>query len=463
MAENTKKRKSLRKIKSSIFSRTMSMAKLSLSAGAQMAGQGITSILKETSKKKLDWNTFLKNQARSFSQEVGELKGSLMKAGQMLSMYGEHFFPEEINQFLKTLQQDSAALEWPAMEKILLKELGSEKLQDLEIETEALACASLGQVHRARVKSSGELIALKIQYPNVDKAIDSDLRAIKTFLSLLKILPKNINLDPIFDEIREMLIQETDYIAEAEHTEIFRKKLEGDNRFVVPKVIKEFSNKKILATSYERGLRVDDPVIQSLSQARRNSLGLHFLELYFMELFIWKAMQTDPHFGNYRIRIDPTGHDQIILFDFGATRNFSSDFIQTYHLMIQGAIFNDRRKLYDAAQKLKFIHKSDPTELVKTFEEFCLETIEPFLSPDDPRNKGQINPDGTYDWKNTDLPQRLSQKVFSLIKEFSWRTPPREILFLDRKTGGVFLFLSLLQARVKSHDLLLKYLERSKV
>ena len=194
MAADKKNQKTLNKIKSSVFSRTMSMAKLSLNAGAQIAGQSLTSLLKEKNEKLLLWNSFLKDQAQSFSREVGELKGSLMKAGQMLSMYGEYFFPEDVNLFLKTLQQDSPALEWPAMEKILLQELGAEKLEQLEIQHEALACASLGQVHRARIKATGQEIVLKIQYPNVDKAIDSDLKAMKSFLSLLKILPKNINI-----------------------------------------------------------------------------------------------------------------------------------------------------------------------------------------------------------------------------------------------------------------------------
>lgn len=457
-----KDRKTLNKIKSSVFSRTMSLAKLSINAGAQMAGQGLTSLLQEKEEKQLKWNAFLKNQAKSFSQEIGELKGSLMKAGQMLSMYGEYFFPEEINLFLKTLQQDSAALDWAEMEKILIKELGQEKVNELEIEKEALACASLGQVHRARIKATSQSIVLKIQYPNVDKAIDSDLRAIKSFLSLLKILPKNFNLDPIFDEIREMLVQETDYILEAEHTEIFRQRLEKDSRYVVPQVIKHYSNRKILATTYEKGLRIDDPLIQSLSQDRRNSLALNFLELYFMELFVWREMQTDPHFGNYRIRVDAQGQDQIVLFDFGATRTYSKEFLSAYHLMVRGAFYNDRRQLYTAAESLKFLHKNDSSELIQIFEEFCFETVEPFLTYDDSRNKGQIAEDGTYDWKETDLPKRLSQKVLAMIKAFSWRTPPREILFLDRKTGGVFVFLSLLKARIKARDLLIKYLEGPK-
>ncbi len=452
------KKKTIKKIKSSVFSRTLSLAKLSVSAGVQIAGQGLNSLLKDQDEKKTQWNKFLQNQARVFTKEVGELKGSIMKAGQMLSMYGEHFLPPEVNSFLRSLHQDSVALEWKAIEKILKQELGTEKLSLLEVETEALACASLGQVHKAKIKSTGEAIVLKIQYPNVDKAIESDLKSIRSFLSLVKLLPNNKNLDPLFEEIRNMLVQETDYIQEAKSTEFFKAKLADDPRFIVPKVISEFSNKKILATSFEQGLRIDDPVIQSLSLERRNHLAATFLDLYFKELFLWKIMQTDPHFGNYRIRIHPEGKDQIVLFDFGATRAYTENFLDTYYSMIKASFSNDRAQLYEAAKKLNFINEKDSDELINSFADFCMTTLEPFLSPDDPRNNGKVLSDGSYDWKNTDLPQRLSQQVFSMIRNQTWRTPPQEIIFLDRKTGGVFIFLSQLRARFKARDLLLKYL-----
>ena len=456
--KTSSKNKTIKKIKSSVFSRTFSLAKLSVNAGVQIAGQGLNSLLKDQEEKKSEWNKFLQKQAKVFTKEVGELKGSIMKAGQMLSMYGEHFIPPEVNSFLRSLHQDSVALEWKAIEKILIHELGPEKLSLLEVETDALACASLGQVHKARIKSTGEIIVLKIQYPNVDKAIESDLKSIRSFLNLVKLLPNNKNLDPLFDEIRDMLVQETDYIQEAKNTEFFKAKLADDPRFVVPQVIKEFSNKKILATSFEQGLRIEDSVIQSLSLERRNQLASAFLDLYFKELFLWKIMQTDPHFGNYRIRIHPDGKDQIVLFDFGATRTYTENFLDTYHLMIKASFLNDRDQLYEAAKKLKFINEKDSEDLINGFADFCMATLEPFLSPEDPRNKGKILPDGSYDWKNTDLPQRLSQQVFSMIRNHTWRTPPQEIIFLDRKTGGVFIFLSQLRAKFKARDLLLKYL-----
>lgn len=453
--------KSLDRIKSSMLSRSLSLAKLTLQAGASMAQHGVTSALKSKESKDETWKRLLHSQASLISNELGELKGSLMKAGQMLSMYGEHFLPPEANELLRSLQSDSPPLSWQAIEPTLKKYLTKDKLDLLEIEQEAFASASMGQVHRARIKSTGQTIALKIQYPNVDRAIDSDLRAIRTLLSALKLLPKNLNLDPVFAEVREMLVQETNYSLEAQLTEEFYERLKEDSRYVVPQVIREFSGPKILATTFERGIRADDPLIQSLPQDRRNRLALNFLDLYFREIFDWGVVQTDPHTGNYRIRINPSGHDQLILLDFGATRTYEKDFLHAYQRMLKGSLLNNRELFFEASMKLRFIHESDDDELKNIFEEFCFETVEPFISYEDPRNKqNQILADGTYDWKNTDLPQRLSKKIFQIVRKHAWRTPPREMIFLDRKTGGVFIFLSVLRAKIRGRDLILKYLER---
>lgn len=453
--------KGLNKIKSSVLSRSLSIAKLTVQTGASIAQHGITTALKSKEDKEAIWKKLLQSQASLISSELGELKGSLMKAGQMLSMYGEHFLPREANELLKSLQSDSPPLTWAAIEPTLRKNLPAEKLDELEIEKEALASASMGQVHRARIRRTGESIVLKIQYPNVDRAIDSDLKAIRTLLGTLKLLPKDFNLNPLFEEVREMLVQETNYELEAQLTEEYYTRLQNDPRFIVPRVHREFSGPKILATSFERGLRVDDSLIQSLPQERRNRLALNFLDLYFKEVFDWGVVQTDPHSGNYRIRIDPQGRDQLVLFDFGATRTYPENFLTPYRRMIKGALYNNRDIFTQAALDLRFIENQDNPELRKLFEDFCFESVEPFIEPNDPRNiHGQIDSVGNYDWKNTDLPQRLSKKVFQIIRQFQWRTPPKEIIFLDRKTGGVFIFLSILKAKIRGRDVLLKYMEK---
>jgi predicted unusual protein kinase regulating ubiquinone biosynthesis (AarF/ABC1/UbiB family) len=297
-----------------------------------------------------DKNYWVK-QALSLTKELGELKGSVMKAGQMLSVYGEHFLPKEVNLILKQLQFESPPLEWVEMQKIINRNLGKEKAAELEIETESIACASLGQVHRAKIKSSGKDIVLKIQYPNLDKAIDSDIRALKNILSLSQLLPKLPALDSVFAEIKAMLKQELDYEQERKELEFFRTALANDDRFVLPEPIPTYSTKKILAMTYLPGTRVDSAEVKNLSQSRRNTLGEAALSLYLDELFIHQAVQTDPHFGNYRIQINSNGGDKIVLYDFGAVRRLEKDFIEKYRELLASVFHHDKERFFLTIRK----------------------------------------------------------------------------------------------------------------
>ncbi len=448
--------KSLSKIKSSIFERTLSVAKIGLNAGFKYAAQKASGQMQGEK-----YDQFMISQAKYITSELGQLKGSLMKAGQMLSMYGEYFFPPEANQFLKMLQTNSPPLEYAAIHECLEKYLSVELLSELDIEQTCIGSASMGQVHRATVKSTGEKIVLKIQYPDVDLAIDSDIKSLKTLLNMSKILPTGLDLDPVMSEIKNMLHQELDYVTEAQFTKKYYSKLHSDpefsKKYIVPKVIDRFSNKKILATEYIEGFKADHALVQSLSQKRRDQLAVNFLDLYQREIYQWNLIQTDPHLGNYKIQIDPLGNDRLVLLDFGATAEFSDDFISSYRRMIQGSVLGDIEILHKACRELGFIQDSDSPEYIKTFTDFCFETVEPFWLPDDVRNKlNKVDSNGLYHWKDTDLPGRVVKKAMQ-FKNFDLRAPPKEILFLDRKTGGVFIFLSVLKANINARKVIEPY------
>ena len=210
MGKDEDKKKSLKSIKSKLISRGFALSKMSLKVGAIAANEALSRVGGNANK-----DYFLGKQIAVIAEELGQLKGSLMKAGQLLSTYGEHFLPPEANEVLKSLQSDSPPLAWPEIQKRLEVELGKEKLSLLEIEEEAYASASLGQVHRALIKESQQEIVLKIQYPGVDKAIDSDLKALKRILRMVDILPREGNYEGVFEEVRQMLHQEVDYSKEA--------------------------------------------------------------------------------------------------------------------------------------------------------------------------------------------------------------------------------------------------------
>ncbi len=430
--------KKLSQIKSSVFSRSLSLAKLGLAAGLKYTSSKITN-------SPLD--ELLNSQALLLTKEFGELKGSLMKAGQMLSMYGEHFLPPEAVKTLKTLQSDSPAMEWSLMRQQLERYLAPEALSELEINPEPIGNASMGQVHLATILASGRKIALKIQYPDLERAIDSDVAALKKILSLTKILPSGLDLTNVFEEIKMMLRQELDYNFEANQTRTYRELLQADSRFIVPEVFERYSNGRVLATEYVEGLRTDHPLVQGLSNARRNRLSENFLELCFREIFEWNFVQTDPHLGNYKVQIDSLGADRLVLLDFGATKKFDESFIAHYRRMIKGAILEDAALFLNGAGGLGFVREGDKKDYVETFQRFCYETVEPFKSA------------GDYNWKTNDLPNRVIKSALQ-FRNFDLRAPPRDILFLDRKTAGVFTFLSGLEAKINARKIIDPFLNK---
>lgn len=440
MKKDTKK--TLGKIQHGKLSRTMSLVGMVASSGQKALKFKIQSKLKSSTETLA--TELLKSQITKLTEKFGHLKGGLMKVGQMLSVYGEYFLPADVNIILKNLQSQSTPFEWESLKPVIADRLGQETVNKLVISPTPTASASLGQVHKATIKTTQETLALKVQYPDVDKAVQSDIKALRGVLKVVDLFPQISHLDLLFDEVQNMLNQELDYLNEMKWTDRFREALQGDPRFIVPKTYPEFTTKNVIATSFEEGVGVDSNEVASLSQERRNKLGEAALDLYFRELFLWGFVQTDPHIGNYKIAINEV-QDRILLFDFGAVRQFTDEFLLHYKGLIRSALNRDYAGLAEYSQKLGFTEDGDPQKLKDLFYEFCIMMVEPFTTDE-------------YDWGNTDLPKRITKIVSQVIKEFKVRTPPREVVFLDRKTTGVFIFLSILKAKISSKKLIDKYL-----
>src|SRR5699024_367936 len=317
--------------------RNLAMARMSIMAGTQFAGHTVRNLLRDDEQRDRHNRSFYIKQAQYIAAELGQLKGSVMKVGQMLSVYGQYFMPPEVTQVLATLQDDSPPVAWSELAPVLVQQLGRERLRELQIDPVPLASASLGQVHRARRKADGRELCIKIRYPGLIDAIDSDIRTLTRIVRMARIVPRGVELGSIMDEVRDMIRHEMDYERELRLTREFATRLAGDERYVVPEVFPQYSTDQVLVTSYEPARHVHSDAVQNLSQARRNSLAEHALELFFREFFDWGLVQTDPHFGNYKVRIGDDGNDQLVLLDFGATRRFESRFLGAYCDLVAGA------------------------------------------------------------------------------------------------------------------------------
>ncbi|ROO36730.1 ABC1 kinase family protein [Salinisphaera orenii] len=453
-------RKKPLKLKTGSFDRNAAMARMGMVAGAQYAGHTLGNLFRNKADREARNRDFYVRQAQFLADELGQLKGSVMKVGQMLSVYGQYFMPPEAIEVLRSLQDDSPPVAWSDLEPVVVERLGRRRLDELEIDPEPLAAASLGQVHRAWRRSDGRELCVKVQYPRLADAIDSDIRTLTQIVRLARLVPKGMELNAIMEEVREMIYREVDYDRELRMTREFAERLADDDRFVVPEVFPEYSTETVLVTSYESAHHVQSEAVKQLDQARRNALGEQALELFLREFFVWGMVQTDPHFGNYKIRLNSEGPDQLVLLDFGATREFAPRFLGSYYAVVTGAFHEDAEQLIDGAIGINLLRRDSPQHVFDAFARVGMLVIEPFgRHPPD----ALVTADGAYRWGESDLPFRVSRAISDAAISRWFRIPPREIVFLHRRMGGVFVLLAVLDAEIKGRPMLAHYLEREDV
>jgi predicted unusual protein kinase regulating ubiquinone biosynthesis (AarF/ABC1/UbiB family) len=452
---SSKGEKPVTSIKTGSFERRLSLTKTGLMVGTKMAGHMTAGLFLSKEKRAEKHKKVLSEQAHYLVKELGKLKGSVVKIGQVMALYGEHFLPPEVTEALHTLEENTTPLDWPIIRGVLFEQLGAQNMSLLEIEELPIGTASLGQVHRAKIISTGELICLKVQYPGVAQAIDADLDAVAQILRLARVVTFGPAFDDWLEEVRVMMHREVDYKLEAETTARFGDMLKGDKRFIVPKVYPSFSTNSVMSTSFEEGENVSSELVSKLSQTRRNALAKSSLALFLEELFVWHEIQTDPNFGNYRIKIDnETESDRIVLLDFGAVQKYPDSFILPVCQMICSAYDVDVPGVIKGGIALHFMQKSWPESVLKEFAEVCIAVLEP-LSKDQPGAGPQaFNELGEYSWRDSDLPSRIAKRAaVSAISRY-FKIPPKEFVFLNRKLVGVYTFISVLNGQFNGRDLL---------
>ncbi|MAL99857.1 MAG: ABC transporter [Alteromonadaceae bacterium] len=447
------------RIKTGSFERRLSLTRAGLFAGTRMASHMATNWFGSRETRDERHREMLSKQARYLVKELGDLKGSVVKIGQVMALYGEHFLPPEVTEALHTLEDQTSALDWSVIEKTLRAELGEERLAQLDIEEEPIGTASLAQVHRARCRANGLEVCLKVQYPGVAKAVDSDLDSVAQLLRVARVVSFGPDFDEWLEEVRAMMHREVDYEMEARTTESFRQKLSGDSRFVVPRVLPEFSNARVMTSTYEPGHSLTSSTVQGLSLERRSALGQAALSLFLSELFLWGEIQTDPNFGNYRIRLGDDGQpDQIVLLDFGAVQRYDDTFLNPVREMIQASYERDLDAVIKGGITLRFMDQSWPEDILKRFGEVCMAVLEP-LSPDSiEKPEYAVNEQGQYRWKQSDLPNRVARQATRSAISRYFRIPPREFIFLNRKLVGVYTFIAVLCAEFDGEPILRRYL-----
>lgn len=449
----------LDELKTSAFDRRLSIAKTSFNIGKRWATSSAVNLFKTKEEKALQKQAFIKEQSQYLVEELGKLKGSVVKIGQMLALYGEHFLPPEVTHALQTLNDNTANFSWHIIESALTKELG-EKIHEFDIEQTPIGTASLAQVHRAVHKTTGEQLVFKVQYPNIADAVDSDLDLFRQLLKVTNIVPQTRQLDEWFEEIRDLLHHEVNYLLEAKTTELFYQRLQHDKRYVVPKILPNYSTARVLCMSYEAGISINSEQIANLPQHRKDRLAQASIELMLKEIFVWGDMQTDPNFGNYLIRLEDSGDDKLVLLDFGAIRKFDDRLLSIAKNMMIAGHYHDSEKMRQAITEAGDFYPffANLNEKVKTdMVELCLLASEPFSLPSHNANmpKNVLDDAGYYLWEYSDLHSRVLKLASLSATSKAFSVPPKELMFISRKFIGAYTFMTVFSAKTKA-DVLMK-------
>lgn len=454
-----------RGLKSRALPRSLSVSLAGIRAGGALAMDGAVQKLLGRGSGDGD-SAFAQREARRFVNELGKLKGTYVKIGQLMALFGEHFLPPVLAEAMRNLGDQTEPLPWASVEPVLRASLGS-RYAELDIEPDALAAASLAQVHVATVRASGERICLKVQYPGLADVIDSDFDAVVRMLLLARWLQAGRDLDDWLESMRTHLHNEIDYHREAALTTRMAQLVRGIDAgavaYGVPRLYPRYCTDTVLALEYMGGCPVTAQPVAALSLQRRNALALGMLELFFYELYDWGCLQTDPNFGNYLLSLaDSPGkraRDTLVLLDFGSILDCTDDFL--YHLRntIDAGLRQDRERLGDSLVGLGCLRENASAEARQLFADFCLHLVEP-LRPPAQLPAEYLNAEGQYCWGRSRLMHRAGKRAAVSATSRHFTPPSREFALIARKLTGVFTFIAVLDAQFNAYEMVAGHIER---
>jgi len=371
--------------------------------------------------------------AAALAAALGGLKGPIMKVAQLLATIPEAL-PAEYAAELGQLQSQAPPMGWAFVRRRMAAELGPDwEKRFATFEHAAAASASLGQVHRA-VAHDGRALAVKLQYPDMQSAVEADLAQLSMLFSLHRRMRPAIETSEMLKEISARLREELDYALEAKHTGLYGLIFADDSLIRVPDVLPELSTKRLLTMTWLDGRRLLDYTDRPLEE--RNKIARAMFRAWWFPFSQYGVIHGDPHLGNYTVFEDESGKAAgINLLDYGCMRTFAPKFIQGVIDLYHGLLNNDRALVVHAYETWGFDGLSN--ELIDILNIWANFIYGPMLE-DRVRTIAEYVKPGAYG-------RQEAFKVHQGLREKGPVTVPREFVFMDRAAiglGGVFLHLN---------------------
>ncbi|MCF8475563.1 MAG: AarF/ABC1/UbiB kinase family protein [Pseudolabrys sp.] len=371
--------------------------------------------------------------ALALASALGGLKGPIMKVAQLLATIPDAVPAEYAGELMK-LQSQAPPMGWAFVKRRMSAELGAEwQARFKNFEHHPAAAASLGQVHRATALDDSGL-ACKLQYPDMQSAVEADLGQLKLLLSLRKRFDPAIDTDEIAVEIGARLREELDYGREAKHVALYQAMLKNEPAIRVPKVWPDLSTGRLLTMEWMEGTKL--LAHKDADLETRNRLGTAMFTAWWFPFSRFGVIHGDPHLGNYSVFGDANGTPAgINLLDYGCIRIFPESFVGGVVDLYRGLLEGDDARVVHAYETWGF--KRLNNDLIAALNIWARFIYGPLLD-----DRVRTIADGV---KPSEYGRKQAFQVHQALKKLGPVRVPREFVFMDRAAvglGAVFLHLA---------------------
>ena len=342
-------------IPTSRVQRTAKVGSVVGASGAKYAGTRARNLVrsKEEAAQALDRSHL--EAAERMVDALGSMKGAAMKIGQLASFIDTEFLPPEYRELyqdkLSTLRSEAPAMSWKTV-KSVLEEEWEDPVEELfeDFSHDAAAAASIGQVHRA-VLPDGRIVAVKVQYPGVAKALRADMQNAGMIMRLAKALAPGLDAKAAAEELKVRVLEELDYEYEAQNQRTFARAYRNHPFVYVPDVITRLSRSRVLVTEWVDGRGFEE--VRQLAQEERDRFGEIVFRFCFGSIYHLQHFNADAHPGNYLLMDD----GKVAFLDFGMTKQLDQEQIELEIAAIEAVLDDDPDELVLALHELGFLHK----------------------------------------------------------------------------------------------------------
>ncbi len=372
--------------------------------------------------------THLRN-ARRIEHAICGLQGLFIKVGQLISIM-TNFLPEEFRAELEGLQDSVPPRRYVDIETRIREELG--KTPDelfAHFERRPIASASIGQVHLARLHN-GDKVAVKVQYPDIEEIVRRDLNTLRRIFRIVEWFIPYQGLEDLYREIREIVLEELDYRAEAANAARIAANFEGRTDVAFPRVVEELSTTRVLVTHFENGVKITDKLGTKKLGLDRGQLARQVVEIYCQQIFTDGIYHADPHPGNLIVRppAADAGVPTIVFLDFGAVAEIPANVRGGIAELIQGALTRDTRRIVAAMKQMGFVARGANEQVFEQVIEYFHDRFQETFKLDslnlkDIKFDPQKGLESVADLRKMDISLRELSENFHI---------PKELIVLER-------------------------------